>query len=85
MSKCYLSKTLLLKRSTLQSQISQENILLSDNIVYQFSPTDSYKALKRFYNHWDPKTEFFFEFGIWLLGVSEVKKYTTSINYSRMI
>ena len=55
-------------------------MLLSDNIGYKFLPTDSYKALKRFYNHWDTKTEFFFELGIWLIGVSEVKKYTTSIN-----
>ena len=79
LSKYYPDKTLLLTSSTLQSQIALENIPLSDNIVHQFAPVDNYKALKRFFDHWDPKIALFSELDIWPLRVSEVKKRKTPI------
>ena len=79
LSKYYPDKTLLLTSSTLQSQIALENIKLSDNIVHQFAPVDNYKALKRFFDHWDPKIALFSELDIWPLRVSEVKKRKTPI------
>ncbi len=79
LSKYYPDKTLLLTSSTLQSQIALENITLGDNIVHQFAPIDNYKALKRFFDHWDPKIVLFSELDIWPLRVSEVKKRKTPI------
>ncbi len=79
LSKYYPDKTLLLTSSTLQSQIALENIPLGDNIVHQFAPVDNYKALKRFFDHWDPKIALFSELDIWPLRVSEVKKRKTPI------
>ena len=79
LSKYYPDKTLLLTSSTLQSQIALENIPLSDNIVHQFAPIDNYKALKRFFDHWDPKIALFSELDIWPLRVSEVKKRKTPL------
>ena len=63
----------------MQSQIALENIHLSDNIVHQFAPVDNYKALKRFFDHWNPKIALFSELDIWPLRVSEVKKRKTPI------
>ena len=79
LSKYYPDKTLLLTSSTLQSQIALENIPLGDNIVHQFAPIDNYKALKRFFDHWNPKIALFSELDIWPLRVSEVKKRKTPI------
>ena len=79
LSKYYPDKTLLLTSSTLQSQIALENIPLGDNIVHQFAPVDNYKALKRFFDHWNPKIALFSELDIWPLRVSEVKKRKTPI------
>ena len=79
LSKYYPDKTILLTSSTLHSQIALENIHLSDNIVHQFAPVDNYKALKRFFDHWNPKIALFSELDIWPLRVSEVKKRKTPI------
>ena len=79
LSKHYPDKILLLTSSTLQSQIALENIPLSENIVHQFAPVDNYKALNRFFDHWDPKMALFSELDIWPLRVSEVKKRKTPL------
>ena len=64
LSKKFDNHTILFTSSTLQSQVAFNKILLSKNIIHQFSPVDNYYVINRFLNHWKPQIALFSELDI---------------------
>ena len=74
LAKKFDNHTILFTSSTLQSQVALDQILLSNNIIHQFSPVDNYYVINRFLDHWKPQIALFSELDIWPLRIIELKK-----------
>ena len=75
LSRSFKDKTILFTTSTLNSYIAFDKLHINKNIIHQFSPVDSYIAMRKFLSFWRPSILMISELDLWPLRTIEAKKF----------